>query len=208
MTAARIFSATGRAWLFGQEGSPVDVTTAIKNGTFKPTLSNGQEVVLYVTAAAGSTAGSDAAKVVLTATSQLQPTKVDSFAVRFPTYNYRPDEMLTTSDGTVVGANVYETGTGSGQSAFFTTTLTPRDIKVTFADRGTGPQPSPDSVVVKAPGSTADFDISYRLVTSSGSTDVTAQVTGSGLTVSLRPNVPSLVMSAASSQSARTSGLP
>ncbi|RNL81098.1 Ig-like domain-containing protein [Nocardioides marmorisolisilvae] len=190
--------------LFGQEGNPVDVTTAIRNGTFKPTLANGQEVVLFVTTAAGATAGTDAADVVLTATSQLAPTKVDSFAVQFPTYSYRPDEMLTTSDGTVVGANVYETGTGSGQSAFFTTTLSPRDIKVTFADRGAGPQPSADSVVVKAPGSTADFDLSYRLVSGSSSTDVTDKVTGGGLTVSLRPGTPTLVMSAASSQTSRT----
>ena len=107
-------------------------------------------------------AGPDAADVVLTAASTLAPDHTDAYAVNFPTYSYRPDVTITAANGATVGAGVYDSGNGSTESSYFPTTLTPRTITVNFADNGLGKQPTPDSLVVRAPATTKQFDFSYR----------------------------------------------
>lgn len=185
-------------------GTAVDVTTAVRKGTYRVTLAGGQEALIYVTVAAGSDGtGADAADVVLTAASQLAKDHTDAYSVQFPSYNYRPDVVLTGPDGATIGVGVYDTDTGRTESGFFPTSLTPRTIKVNFADHGFGSQPRPDSLLVKAPGSSADFDVSYQLQNGSSLTDVTKQVTGDGITISLANPRPTLLMSAASDYTAR-----
>lgn len=184
-------------------GNPVDVTTAIRAGTYRVTLASGEEAEVYATVQAGSATGVDAADVVLTAASQLAKDHTDAYELDFPAYSYRPDVVLTGPDGATIGSGVYDTGTGSTEYGFFPTTLSPRTIKINFVDHGTGPQPAPDSLLVKAPATTADFDLTYQLRDGSTTADVTKQITGAGLTVSLAGGGPALLMSAASDSTAR-----
>ncbi|HEV7886522.1 MAG TPA: hypothetical protein VGO92_03120, partial [Acidimicrobiales bacterium] len=187
-------------------GAPSVVTQPVLAGTYRITLAAGDEVTLDITESAGPTAGLAPASVVLTATSGLAPTKVDAYGVTFPTYFYRPDAVLTGADGRAIGQGIYDKGIT--QTDTFNTSLAPSSVTVTFADRGTGPWPAPtrDSVVVKAPASSADFTVSYRITTGGTSTDVTSAITGAGLPLQLFANgaVPqTLVVTVASSIDAR-----
>ena len=184
-------------------GDPVDITAAVRAGKYRVTLAAGQEALIYVTVQATAQTGADAADVVLTAASQLAPDHTDAYAVNFTSYSYRPDVTLTGPDGATIGAGVYDTGNGQSESGFFPTTLTPRTITVNFADNGQGKQPSPDSLVVRAPSTTRQFDFSYQLQNGSKLTDVTDQITHGGLTISMADGGPTLLMSAASDYQAQ-----
>ena len=174
----------------GQPGTPADATAALRAGTYRIALRRGAEAVIEVTDHAGAVAGLDPAVAVLTATSTLAFAKVDSFRLAFPSFFYRPDAVLEPSaDGLPArGIRVYDDGTnqrsvnGVDQSTI--------DIPISFSDRGLGrfPAPATDAVVVKAPPSTADFTLTYRLTTGGTSRDVTAAVTGAGLDLALFPN--------------------
>ncbi|MDT4921309.1 MAG: hypothetical protein QOI15_2211, partial [Pseudonocardiales bacterium] len=74
------------------------------------------------------------------------------------------------------------------QTSTFGVDLSPTDITVDLAELGKGTPLAPDVVVVKAPASDANFDVTYAMTTGRETTDVTAAITGSGLTLSLLGN--------------------
>ncbi len=194
---------------YGDLGNPVDVTTALKNGSYSVTIPQSDAVEFFVTDNAGPTTAASTPNVILTATSQLDPNKIDSYEVTFPTYFYRPDAVLTGPDGLPIGANVYQQTylgpNGNNQEAEYDVDQAPTTIDVTLADRGQGAWPSGDAVVVKAPNQDSNFDVSYALLQHGTSTDVTAAITGSGLDLTLpTPGSPTpvIAMSVAASTTA------
>ena len=133
--------------------------------------------------------------MVLTATSQLDPVKVDSFKVSFPTYFYRPDAILTGPDNSPIGANVYQQNypgpvDNSQQAEYNVDQANPTTIDVSLTDRGQGPMPTGDAVLVTSPNVDPNFDVSYTLVQNGTSTDVTSAITGTGLPLTLYPGAP------------------
>jgi hypothetical protein len=189
----------------------VDQTAAITQGSFRVTLGAGAGTVLSVTDHAGASAPSTPPSVVLTATSQTESSKVDSFEVTFPSYSYRPDAMLTASNGQVIGAGVYQQTyqgpNGNSQQEFYDIDQAPTAITVTLTDRGNGQPAVPDAVVVTAPVTNYNFNITYALNQNGTTTDVTSALEGAGLDLALGNAAdgapePTITMTAVSSQGA------
>ncbi len=170
------------------------MTRSITGTGYAVTIPAGDYVDLQITDTAGPTTATAPPQVVLTATSQLDPVKVDSFKVTFPTYSFRPDAVLTGPDGSPIGAGVYQQSylgpVGNSQEAEYDIDQSPTTIDVTLADRGQGhwPPGAADAVVVKSPTVDSNFDVSYALLQNGTSTDVTAAITGSGTHADPRPN--------------------
>jgi hypothetical protein len=180
-------------------GAPQDQTGALTNGDYQITLQRGDGVVLTVSDMAGASTASNPPQVIFTANSHLESSKIDSFEVTFPTYSYRPDAILTGANGQAIGAGVYQQSypgpVGNAQQDEYDVDQSARTIDVTLADRGTGPWPANDSVLVKSPTIDPNFVVSYALLQGGSSTDVTAAVNGSGLSLSLgRPGSPTTVL--------------
>jgi hypothetical protein len=173
-------------------GPASDVTRSITGTGYNVTIPAGDYVDFQITDAAASSTAAAPPQVVLTATSQLDPVKVDSFEVTFPTYSYRPDAVLTGPDGSPIGAGVYQQSypgpVGNSQQAEYDIDQSRSDtIDITLADRGTGhwPPNATDTVVVTSPSVDPNFNVTYALLQNGTSTDVTAAITGSGLTLNL-----------------------
>ena len=195
---------------YGDLGAATNVTPSITGAGYDVTIPAGDVIGLNVTDAAGSTASSAPPQVILTATSQLDPAKVDSFEVKFPTYDYRPDAILTGPDGSQIGAGVYQQTylgpVGNNQQAEYDVDQGHvTNIDVALTDRGTGPQPAGDSVVVTAPNVDSNFDVTYTLLQNGTSTDVTSALTGPGLPLTLYPGaaMPVIQMNAQASVTAQ-----
>jgi hypothetical protein len=195
--------------LYGNLGTPVDATASLRNGSYTVTIPQGSDVAFLVTDNAGPATAASPPNVILTATSQLDPNKVDSYEVAFPTYFYRPDAVLTGPGGELIGANQYQqTYLGpvdNNQQAEYDVDQSPTTIDVTLADRGQGTWTAGDSLVVKAPTVNSNFDVSYALLQNGTSTNVTAAMTGPGLDLTLPgPNAPMpvIAMTAAASTTA------
>lgn len=202
------------------DGTPVDITAALLAGSYRLPLDGQRGAELVINDAAGATTDLAAPRIVLTATSELETTKTDSFQVAFPGYYYRPDAVITDSTGKQIGSGVYETGVSGAhnypayitQTEFENISLYPTSTNITFAERGkgTGSWPSTDSVTVKAPATNANVVLSYATQKNGVSTDVTSQVTGAGLTLALQGNggpAQTLVVTAAATTSSRA-GIP
>ncbi len=199
---------------FNNLGPATDVTRSITGTGYTVAIPAGDYVDFQITDAAGPTSAAASPQVVLTATSQLDPAKVDSFEVTFPTYSFRPDAVLTGPDGAPIGAGVYQQSysgpVGNSQQAEYDVDLShPATVDVTLADRGTGhwPPNAADTVVVKSPNVDSSFNVSYALLQNGTTTDVTAAITGAGLTLNLGPTgagapTPVIAMTGAASLSA------
>ena len=151
---------------FGNTGVPVDRTGSITNGTYTVTIPASDYVEIDVSDAAAATTATAPPQVVLTATSLLDPTKVDSYQVTFPTYFYRPDAILAGPDGSLIGAGVYQQSypgpLNNSQEATYDIDQQPRTIDVTLADRGQGHWAANDAVVIKAPTVDSSFTVELR----------------------------------------------
>ncbi len=195
----------------GDPGPPADATAALTNGTYTVTLPSGDGVLLSVTDTSGANTTSAPAAVVLTATSELDPAKVDSFGLTFPTYSYRPDAVLTGANGQSIGAGIYQqTYPGpvgnKQQDEYDVDQSTPATVPVTFTDQGSGPAPSGDKVVVTAPATDPNFVITYALTYLGTTTDVTSAIEGAGVPLTLRPApapMPVITMTAVASLTAQ-----
>ena len=106
--------------------------------------------------------------MILTATSQLETTQVDSFEVSFPTYFYRPDGILTGANGNQIGAGVYE-------QTYLGPQRQPAAGRIRRRPGGhhhrsdpdrprDGAWPARDSVVVRSPATDPAFDLTYALL--------------------------------------------
>jgi hypothetical protein len=195
---------------FGDPGATTDVTSALDNGTYTVTIPPTMYVELAVTDTAGATSASAPPDVVLTATSQLDPAKVDSFGLIFPTYSYRPDAILTGANGQPIGAGVYQQTypgpVGNSQQDEYDVDQSPTHVAVTLTDRGTGAAPSQDAVVVTAPVTDSNFTITYSLSYLGSTTDVTSALEGPGLSLHIGPSPapqPVITMTAVASPTAQ-----
>ena len=183
-----------------------DVTGDLFRAIDQVHIGAGQAVLFTVFVRAGSTPGLAAPDVTFTASSGLVPARIDSLRVTFPTYFYRPDASLTAADGSVLGAAEYNSP--GDQANPQTTTVgidqSPTDIAVQITERGKGTPLPNDQVVVRAPASDANFDLSYALTSAGHTTDVTDVIAGSGLTLSVPGNggpAQTVTMSAAATAS-------
>ena len=191
-------------------GSPSDQTTALLAGAYTVTVPSGEGVVLSITDRAGPTTASAPPGVVLAATSKLDPARSDSFGLTFPTYFYRPDAILTGANGQAIGAGVYQQSypgpVGNAQQDEYDVDQSTTTIPVTLTDRGSGPAPTGDAVVVTAPSTDPNFEITYSLAYLGTTTNVTSAMEGAGLHLTLFPGpapMPVITMTAVASPSAQ-----
>ena len=148
-------------------GFPVG-TVVLGGGRYSITLGAGEGAQMTVTDTAGPTAGLTPLSAVFTVTSGLDPTKVDSFQMSFPTYSFRPKITAPVSTLSV--------------------DQTAHTMQLSLLENNVGQAPVGDTVVLRAPASDASFELAYGLITPTGTRDVTADVTGAGLTTTLVPN--------------------
>jgi hypothetical protein len=195
---------------FGNPGPASDVTAALDNNTYTVTMTSGQTVEFAITDHAGATTAVAAPNVVVTATSELETSKVDSFGLSFPTYFYRPDAILTGANGQPIGSGVYQQTypgpVGNAQQDEYNVDQSPTRIAVTLTDHGAGPMPaSGDTVLVTSPATDPNFIISYSLNYLGATTDVTSAIEGGGLSLHLSPApapMPVITMTAVASVTA------
>jgi hypothetical protein len=201
--------------IYGETGAETDVTTKVASGSYNVTIPVGEVILLVITDDAVGSMPAAPPQVVLTATSQLDPAKVDAYQVTFPAYSYRPDALLTAQNGTQIGSGVYQQSypgpVGDNQETEYNVSLAePAAIDITLQDQGQGPWPNGDHVVVTAPTVSSNFNVSYTLQQNGASTNVTSAITGSGLDVTLNKlggPAPVIVMTASASVSA-LAGIP